>query len=333
MGSKILNESRFSILCRGFLAIFSLLIFFSIIFCSYSCLKKSSYVHTKNVIIERGRAGYICKLLYANNISKNLFISKMLIRILQFCGYAPKIGEYCLVNNISLFDALMVFSSGKSVVHKFTIPEGFSVVQVMKKLNNDKFLLGRIEKIPEEGSLMPDTYFFSYPMTKQRIISMAHSEMQKFLKKAWKNRADNCVIICPQDAVILASIVEKETTHEKRKVAGVYINRLKKNMRLQSDPAVIYAITGGAVLKRKLTRADLWLQHPYNTYRNHGLPPTPICNPSRESIFAVLNPDKTDALFFVHGNSQYGLFAKTFKEHIENIKTVKALSKENITKN
>ncbi len=291
---------------------------------SYLLFKKSSYIHEKGVIVERTNDEYIYALLKDKNISNNKITIKLAIKILKFFKCRLKIGEYAFSNSISLIDALKIISLGKSIVHKFTIPEGFSVFQAINKLNSNEFLLGKIEKIPEEGSLMPETYLFKYPTTKQQIIMQAQDVMRKFLEKEWPKRSKNCIAKTPYEALILASIVEKETYLEREIVAGVYTKRLRINMRMQAEPTAVYAIAKGVPLGREITRPELRAKLPHNTYKNNGLPPTPISNPSRASIIAALHPMETDHLFFVLDETGYGHFAKTYKEHKHNIAKIKA---------
>lgn len=309
--------------------VFVFFVIFGFVF-SYLLFKKSSYIHEKGVIVERTDAEYVCALLKDKNISSSKITTKSIIKILKIFGYRLKMGEYSFSNSVSLMDALKIISSGKSIVHKFTIPEGFSVFQVINKLNNNEFLLGKIEKIPEEGSLMPDTYLFKYPTAKQQIITQAQGAMRKFLEKEWPKRSGNCIAKTPYEALILASIVEKETYLEREIVAGVYTKRLRINMRMQAEPTAVYAIAKGSPLGREITRPELRAQLPHNTYKNNGLPPTPISNPSRASIIAALHPAETDNLFFVLDETGYGHFAKTYKEHKQNIAMIraKALSKK-----
>lgn len=323
------NDNKHSLwekIISGFLTVSIIISSIFIISFSYLSLKKSSYILKENIIVHKCNENYICELLKYLNISDYRVISKLAIYAAKAFGYKIKLGEYKLPKGVSLLKSIIIFSSEQSVVHKFTIPEGWSVFQVIEKLNNDERLVGKIEKIPEEGTLMPDTYMFGYPTARQKIISMSKDEMKKFLEKAWHSRSIRCILNTMEEALILASIIEKESNRERQKIAGVYINRLKRKMRLQADPTTVYAITKGRPLARKLLRSDLSVDLPHNTYRNVGLPPTPICNPSRESILAALNPEETDCLFFVHGESSHGLFAKTFEEHKRNIKKMKLIT-------
>ncbi|MBI3441738.1 MAG: endolytic transglycosylase MltG, partial [Proteobacteria bacterium] len=183
-------------------------------------------------------------------------------------------------------------------------------------------LIGDIATIPMEGSLLPETYDFSYHDTRQNLIERMKKSMQEELRALWEKRAGDIPFATPDEAVTLASIVEKETRlHDERpRVAGVFINRLKKHIPLQSDPTVIYAVTlGQAKLDRVLTYKDLQTSSAYNTYSRQGLPPTPIANPGRASLAAVLNPEHNDYIYFVANGTGGHVFAKTLKEHNHNV--------------
>ena len=287
---------------------------------SYLLCKKSPYVNEGEigVVISKSGDSSVTKVLRGLCVSEFPLVSGIALRLFRWRGHSVKLGEYALPNHVSLIDCLKIFSSHQSIKRKFTIPEGFSVQQVIDRLQANKYLLGDIIEIPEEGSLMPETYVFKYPTTRQQIITFAKNAMTKFMNKYWESYPKNQQLKTKQDVITLASIVEKETHKERNKVAGVYMNRLKNKMRLQADPTVVYALTRGRPLNRKLRTSDMRLNIPYNTYRKAGLPPTPICNPGKSSILAVLNPEKTDAMFFLHSESPYGMFAKTFAEHNKN---------------
>jgi UPF0755 protein len=282
----------------------------------YSIHRESSCDGCDSVIVEYSENDdYIAELLVKNGVSDSPWLCKIAVRLLKNCGFRPRIGEYKLSQHISIMEAIRIFACGDAVIHKITISEGLAVVRVIKLLNDNEFLLGKIENIPEEGSLMPATYFFQYPTNRQQIIELAQRYMKQFIEREWPKRSNACMLKTPQEAIVLASIVEKETSCEREKIAGVFFNRLMKNMRLQSCPTVIYAITHGEPLGRKLTLTDLKTKSSYNTYRNNGLPPAPITNPGRESIIAVLHPELHDDMFFVLQDGKRHAFSKTFEEH------------------
>jgi len=206
--------------------------------------------------------------------------------------------------------------------YRITVAEGTTSYQVWFALTNAEFLTGSIDDDPEEGTLSPDSYEVRRGADRLDLISEMQGRQVATLSAAWENRADGLPLASPQEALILASIVEKETgvAEERGVVASVFINRLNAPMRLQTDPAVIYGITGGRrILGRGLRRSELNAETPYNTYRIDGLPPTPIANPGRASIEAVLNPEETDFLFFVADGSGGHAFAATLAEHNRNV--------------
>ena len=301
---------------------------------AYALLKKSDYKSNEGVIVELNSSrDDIIYLLLENRITDSQLMAKIALKIMSIYGINVKVGEYFIPQQASLISAIKSLSQGKKVIRKITISEGLSVIQVIEKLNENELLLGEIKEIPEEGSLMPDTYFFSYPTEKQQIINRAKKMMSDFIAREWPNRSQLCFLKTPEEAVNLASIVEKESFLERELVASVYLNRLKKNMRLQACPTVIYGITKGKPLGRTLLYSDLkQAENLYNTYRHAGLPPTAIANPGRESIKAVLHPAETDYLFFVFDGISRHIFSKNFEDHKKNRNVLRARQKK-YTKN
>ncbi|WP_417601366.1 endolytic transglycosylase MltG [Pararhodobacter oceanensis] len=205
---------------------------------------------------------------------------------------------------------------------RIAIAEGATSFQVMNALENAEFLSGEIAEIPAEGTLSPDSYEVRRGADREELIGDMQARQLAILTSAWETRAEDLPLATPEEALILASIVEKETgvAEERRLVASVFINRLNTPMRLQTDPTVIYGITRGrTVLGRGLRRSELNAETPYNTYRIDGLPPTPIANPGRASIEAVLNPEESDYLFFVADGTGGHAFAETLAEHNANV--------------
>lgn len=228
-------------------------------------------------------------------------------------------GEYQINQNETIFSIFQKILKGSKVIRKFTIPEGYTVKKIIEILNNNKLIFEEITEIPAEASVMPDTYFYSFGNTKRYVLNQMSNEMNKTIKNiACKNKTSLSI----KEILILASIIEKETGNieEMPIISSVYHNRLKINMRLQSDPTVIYAISNGyGKMDRKLTRKDLFFKSPYNTYRNVGLPPGPICCPSKNAIFAAMFPKQTEYLYFVVNKERTAhLFAKNFKDHLKN---------------
>ena len=203
-----------------------------------------------------------------------------------------------------------------------TLAEGVTSWQVIEELKQAEFLTGEIADIPAEGSLAPDSYEVPRGFDRADLIAQMETRQDAILTELWVNRQDDLPLETPQQALILASIVEKETgvPEERRQVASVFVNRLNQGIRLQTDPTVIYGITNGqGVLGRGIRQSELRRETPYNTYVIDGLPPTPIANPGRASIEAALNPDTTDYIFFVADGTGGHAFATTLREHNENV--------------
>lgn len=231
-------------------------------------------------------------------------------------------GEYAFEPGTSLREALELLESGKTVIRRFTVPEGRTAAEVVALLTETEGLSGEIAALPEEGSLLPETYHYSWGDDRTQLLERMQRSMQLALEELWEARTPGLPIETPEEAVVLASIVERETgvAEERPVVASVFINRLKRGMRLQSDPTVVYAITKGErPLGRALTRADWQVEDPYNTYQNDGLPPGPIANPGRASLEAVLAPEESEYLYFVADGSGGHAFARTLEEHNRNV--------------
>ena len=234
-----------------------------------------------------------------------------------------KAGEYAFAKASSMRDVMALIASGKAVTYKLSIPEGFTSEMAVARVNANEVLTGPPAAVPPEGSIMPDTYVFRRGMTRQKLVEDMQTMQSRLLEELWAKRVPSTVIQTPEQAVTLASIVEKETAvpEERPVIASVFMNRLKKGMRLQSDPTIIYGIVGGkGRLDRSLTRADIETTTPYNTYRIKGLPPGPIANPGRAALEAVLNPQPTDYLYFVADGSGGHAFAVTLDEHNRNVR-------------
>jgi UPF0755 protein len=218
-------------------------------------------------------------------------------------------------------DIAAILISGKSVSHKVTAAEGLTSQMIVDIVNGDPELVGDVQPVPQEGTLLPETYLFTRGTTRAQIIDEMRVAQQKLLVRDWDLRAPGLPFSSPQDAVILASIVEKESAipAERRHIAAVFLNRLKLGMKLESDPTVIYGISRGYPLGRGIRESELQTPTPYNTYAVAGLPPTPICNPGRDSIEAVLNPETSADLYFVADGTGGHAFAATKSEHDRNV--------------
>ncbi|MGB8816785.1 MAG: endolytic transglycosylase MltG [Rhizobiaceae bacterium] len=237
---------------------------------------------------------------------------------------ALKAGEYEFKAGASMRDILASLSSGKSVLHSLTIPEGLTVMQILARIGENEVLAGDMPaEVPAEGSLLADTQRFSRGTTRAEIIQKLMNDQKKLVEDIWARRQPNLPVKDINEFVTLASIVEKETgkADERPRVAGVFINRLNKGMRLQSDPTIIYGIYGGRGKPADvpIRKSDLEKQTPYNTYQIDGLPPTPIANPGKDALEAVANPSQTEDLFFVADGTGGHVFAATLEEHNENV--------------
>lgn len=240
-----------------------------------------------------------------------------------------KAGEYNFPAGISPKDALQMLVQGKVVVHKITIAEGLKVREIVALLNAEKILAGEVPENIAEGSLFPETYHFTYGDNRASLIARMQEKMRKTLDELWEKRAEKLPFADKQQALVLASIVEKETgvAAERPRIAAVFINRLRIGMKLQSDPTVVYGLeklNGNKALGRALTINDLKIPSAYNTYMIDALPPGPIANPSRQAIDAVLHPMETDELYFVATGNGGHNFASTLEQHNKNVQEYRA---------
>jgi UPF0755 protein len=230
-------------------------------------------------------------------------------------------GEFLFPAGASLRDVLTILRTARPVQHRLTIPEGLTAAAIAMLVDETDTLAGEAI-VPPEGMVMPDTYQYERGTTRAAVLDRAVRAMQRALAEAWAGRAEGLPLATPQEMLILASIVERETgrVEERPRVAQVFLNRLKRGMRLQSDPTVAYAASFGAgVLDRPLSRADLDAPNPYNTYRNPGLPPGPIASPGTAALNAVAHPAGGDDLYFVADGSGGHAFARTLEDHNRNV--------------
>ena len=235
---------------------------------------------------------------------------------------ALRAGEYMFPPEISAKGVMVVLLGGRTVQHRLTIPEGLTNRQTLALIVGTDNLIEETGEVSGEGTLLPETYYFSRDDARRAIIERMRSAMDATMAELWAGRAEGLPLASPEEARVLASIVQKETglSAEQRHVAGVFINRLNRGMRLQSDATVIYAIAGpDGAMDRPLTRADLDVDSPYNTYRVTGLPPIPIANPGRAAIAAVLDPLPTKDIYFVADGTGGHAFAETLAEHNRNV--------------
>lgn len=283
---------------------------------------QSNLLTSAHIIINKGNGSSIVasKLKNAGVIDKK-WLFKLAAR---FSGLDKKLkaGEYIFEPNISMHKTLQKLANGDVIYRKITLPEGLTSSQMIKIINDEEFLTGDISIDIKDGELLPETYSYIYGDTRDSIITQAKDAMQKALNNAWENRDDKLPIKNIDELLILASIIEKETSvdSERGLVASVFVNRLTKRMKLQTDPTVIYAITlGKKELGRSLRKKDLNIDSPYNTYKNYGLPPSPICNPGKLSLEAAANPEISPYLYFVADGKGGHNFSKSLKEHNTNV--------------
>lgn len=231
-------------------------------------------------------------------------------------------GEYLIPAGATMADVIALLKSGETVARWLTVPEGHSVRQVMALLAADPVLSSEVSITPAEGTLLPETYHYSYGDSRSALLMRMQADMKAALDRLWPERKPGLPIDTVEDAVILASIVEKETAipGERARIAGVFMNRLRKRMQMQSDPTIVYGITGGLPLGRPLRKSELERPTPYNTYTFAGLPPGPIANPGLDSLKAVLNPMDTKELYFVADGTGGHAFAVTYEDHQRNVR-------------
>jgi len=277
--------------------------------------------HETVVLIAPGEgSAVIAQKLAAAGVIRNADLFRMGLRIRGTAG-ALKAGEYALPAGASEADIAAILMSGKSIQHKITAAEGLTSAMIGAIVQSDPVLSGDEGVAPAEGTLLPETYLFTRGVTRAEMIGRMTKAQGVLLARLWPARAQNLPFKTPQEAIVLASIVEKETSlpDERRHIAAVFVNRLRLGMKLESDPTIIYGITKGYPLGRGIRESELKAATPYNTYVIAGLPPTPICNPGKDSIAAVLDPAQSDDLFFVANGTGGHAFAATIAEHDKNV--------------
>lgn len=291
--------------------------------------KPGPLAETRYVIVEKGTGmSGIAARLEAEGAIANGLVFKIAARV-KNQHTQLKAGEYEVAPQSSMATILDKMVKGEVYDRKLTFREGLTSWQIVQMLNNATELSGDpLTSVPEEGSLLPETYHYMKTDTRQNVIEQMQAAMKKAQDDLWSTRVPDLPVVNMSEVMVLASIVEKETgvPDERRKVAGVFINRLKRGMPLQSDPTAIYALTKGEIkddgmgpLGRRLLRKDLEIDSPYNTYKYPGLPPGPICNPGRESMAAVLNPETHSYIYFVADGTGGHVFAETLAEHESNV--------------
>lgn len=291
--------------------------------CLYAFIPNNS--ETKNILIAKGTS----KSEIAQILAKEQIISApplyWLLEQIMTINHVLQAGEYAIPAGVSPYSIIAMMRRGDVVIHKITIPEGFTTHQVLAAINNDQGLLGQVRTQYLEGSFLPNTYFYTLGDSKQQMLDKIQQSLRDAVIQLWPTRTNQT--LTQQQMLVLASIVEKETRFDDERplVAAVFYNRLKKGMRLQADPTTIYAITMGKyILERPLSKKDLQIPSPFNTYTSSGLPPTPIANPGIESIKAVLNPAVVDYLYFVANSEGKHSFSASLAEHNRNVQSYRA---------
>ena len=253
-------------------------------------------------------------------ISNSLLLNAALV--LEGNRSKVKAGEYLFKQNASLREVIDTLISGREILHSITIPEGLTSEQILQRLKENDLLTGDVRDIPKEGALLPDTYRVARGMSRSDLIRKMQEDQKRVLDQVWARRAADIPLRSSFELLTLASIVEKETgkADERPRVAGVFINRLTKRMRLQSDPTIVYGLVGGkGTLGRGILRSEVERPTLYNTYQIDGLPPGPIANPGRAALEAVANPSRTRDLYFVADGTGGHVFAETLEQHQRNV--------------
>ena len=287
----------------------------------------------QTVVIKEGSSlAKISDQLLSNDVIDNGWIFSQGVKAHK-AQSSMKAGEYIFKPQMSMYDVMETIRSGKGILHKVTLPEGLTVFQIFERIAKNEILEGPMpETLPPEGSLMPDTYPFQRGTTRAEVVERMRLAQQSFLSQVWARRIPDLPISTPEELVTLASIVEKETgkADERPRVASVFINRLNRGMKLQSDPTIIYGIFGGKgkPKDRPIYKSDIEKPTDYNTYTIPALPPGPIANPGRAAMEAVANPSRTDDIFFVANGTGGHVFAKTLDEHNQNVARWRQIEKQ-----
>lgn len=296
----------------------------------------SAFAFTASGPLERAKALVIPKGLGVEGIGRQLALGGVIERPWLFAlgvrvlgnHRTLRAGEYEFPARASAEDAMAILIYAKPVVRRLTVPEGLTSFQALDQIARTDGLEGTLTEVPLEGSLLPETYNFSWGDGRNEILARMQKAMSETLEALWQARAPGLPLKTPEEALVLASMVEKETgkPEERARVAAVFLNRLRRHMRLQSDPTVAYALAGGkGPLGRPLSHADLESPSRYNTYLIDGLPPAPIANPGRASLLAALHPADTDELYFVADGAGGHSFAKSLDEHNRNVARLRQL--------
>ena len=277
--------------------------------------------HTAAIVVPAGGTGEVARVLAAEHVIRHRLVFEAAVWLTRGAG-PIRAGEFRIRAHASLHEVLHTLRHAPPVEHRLTIPPGRTAIQIAAIVNALPAASGHVAP-PPDGAVLPETYDYTYGTRRGALLDRAEAAMRRTLAQAWSHRADHLPLKSPQDALILASIVQLESPKaaELPKIAAVYENRLARGMKLQADPTVIYAVTKGraTTLEHKVTDADLAAPSPYNTYRHAGLPPGPICAPGSAALHAVLHPADTQDLYFVASGTGGSLFARSMHEQLANI--------------
>lgn len=316
-------------ICTGFSIIVFLYLAAMLSMIMYFNAPNSYHRADKRFIIESGMTlREVVNKLHEEKVIKSpsafLYIGQLIK------GIDPKVryGEYFFEKNISYYKILHKMVRGNIYFRKVTVAEGLSTHSALAIINQSPGLIGQLPEHIKEGALLPETYFYSYNDTKSAMVKRMQDSMKKAIDELWEKRDLSIPVKTKEQAIILASIVEKETgiQSERPKVASVFVNRLRKGMKLQSDPTIIYSFTfGNKSLERPIRVSDIQNGSSFNTYSIYGLPPAPICNPGLASIKAVLNPIQSDFLYFVASGTGDHVFSSNIKDHNASVAKYRSL--------
>jgi UPF0755 protein len=273
----------------------------------------------------------IADLLVREGVIDQPYVFVVGALVLKSRGEELKFGEYEFQKRASMRDVATTIGEGKVVQHQLTVAEGLTSDQIVARLLENDVLTGNIREIPREGSLLPESYKFTRGTTREQVIQRMQQAQRRVLQEVWERRMPDLQVKTPEQLVILASIIEKETgkPDERTRVASVFHNRLKTNMRLQSDPTIIYGLVGGkGTLGRPIMRSEIEQPTPYNTYVINGLPPGPIANPGRASLEAAANPARTKELYFVADGTGGHAFADNYEQHQKNVARLRVIEQQ-----
>ena len=285
----------------------------------------------RTVVIQRGQGiSAIAETLKREGVIDQVFpfvAGAVVLRVTD----EMKAGEYLIEPHASMRDVLAAIVDGRSIQHQVTIPEGLTSDQIVQRLRDSNVLTGEIVEVPKEGTLLPETYKVTRGTTRDQVLQRMTASQRRLVQEIWERRASDLPVNSVDEFITLASIVEKETgkADERPRVAAVFVNRLNKRMRLQSDPTIIYGLMGGkGPLGRPLLRTEMDEPNPYNTYLIDGLPPGPIANPGRASLEATAHPARTRDLYFVADGTGGHVFSESLDQHAKNVARWREVEKQ-----